>query len=61
MALRRARRTYAQIHVVLPGVSAATLSRVLRRHGLSRLAALEPPKPAPVRDEYPAPGGLLDI
>ena len=54
-------RTYAQIRVVLPGVSMATLSRVLRRHGLQRLAALDPPKPAPVRYEYPAPGGLLHL
>ena len=43
VALRRARRTYAQIRVVLPGVSMATLSRVLRRHGLARLSSLEPP------------------
>ena len=61
LALRRARRTYAQIRVVLPGVSLATLSRVLRRHGLARLSALEPPRPAPVRYEYPAPGGLLHL
>ncbi len=61
VALRRARRTYAQIRVVLPGVSMATLSRVLRRHGLQRLAALEPPRPPPVRYEYPAPGGLLHL
>ena len=61
VALRRARRTYAQIRVVLPGVSMATLSRVLRRHGLARLANLDPPKPAPVRYEYPAPGGLLHL
>ena len=54
VALRRARRTYAQIRVVLPGVSMATLSRVLRRHGLARLAALDPPRPAPVRYEYSA-------
>ncbi len=61
VALRRAWRTYAQIRVVLPGVSMATLSRVLRRHGLQRLSALEPPKPTPVRYEYPAPGGLLHL
>ncbi len=61
VALRRARRTYAQIRVVLPGVSMATLSRVLRRHGLQRLSALEPPRPPPVRYEYPAPGGLLHL
>ena len=39
----------------------ATLSRVLRRHGLQRLSALEPPEPPPVRYEYPAPGGLLHL
>ena len=37
LALRRERRSYAQIRMVLP-VSKATLSRVLRRHGLHRLA-----------------------
>ena len=61
VALRRAPRRSAQIRVVLPGVSAATLSRVLRRRGLQRLSSLEPPKPAPVRYEYPAPGGLLHL
>ena len=61
MALRRARRTYAQIRVVLPGVSMATRARVLRRHGLARLSALEPPKPPPVRYEYPTPGGRLHL
>ncbi len=61
VALRRERRTYAQIRVVLPGVSVATLSRILRRHGLQRLSALEPPRPPPVRYEYPTPGGLLHL
>ena len=61
VALRRARRTYAHIRVVLPDVSMATLSRVLRRHGLQRLAALDPPRPAPLRYEYPTPGGLLHL
>ena len=61
VALRRERRTYAQIRIVLPGVSMATLSRVLRRHGLQRLASLEPPRPPPVRYEYPAAGGLLHL
>src|SRR2546428_2325580 len=44
LALRRERRSYAQIMTVLP-VSKATLSRVLRRHHLNRLSSLEPPKP----------------
>src|SRR2546423_2008583 len=37
VALRRERRSYAQIIMVLP-VSKATLSRVLRRHHLNRLS-----------------------
>ena len=61
VALRRQRRTYAQVRVILPGVSMATLSRILRRHGLHRLASLEPPRPPPVRYEYPAPGRLLHL
>jgi transposase InsO family protein len=60
IALRRARRSYAQIMMVLP-VSKATLSRVLRRHGLNRLAALDPPKPPSVRYERAAPGELLHL
>ena len=60
LALRRARRSYAQIQMVLP-VSKATLSRVLRRHGLHRLASLEPPKPPVVRYERDAPGDLLHL
>ena len=60
VALRRARRSYAQIRMVLP-VSKATLSRVLRRHGLSRLAALEPPAPPVQRYERDVPGELLHL
>ena len=60
LALRRERRSYAQIQMVLP-VSKATLSRVLRRHGLQRLASLEPPKPPVVRYERDAPGDLLHL
>src|SRR4051812_6125285 len=37
LALRRQRRSYAQITMVLP-VSKATLCRVLRRHHLNRLS-----------------------
>jgi transposase InsO family protein len=58
--LRRARRSFAQIRMVLP-VSKATLSRVLRRHHLSRLSSLEPPKPPPVRYERDHPGELLHL
>jgi hypothetical protein len=60
LALRRQRRSYAQILMVLP-VSKATLSRVLRRHGLHRLTALEAPKPPPIRYERDAPGDLLHL
>ena len=59
--LRRQRRTYAQIRTVLPHVSLATLSRLLRRHGLHRLSNLEPPKPPPIRYEHPHPGDLLHL
>ena len=60
LALRRERRSYAQIRMVLP-VSKATLSRVLRRHGLHRLASLEPPKPPVLRYERALPGELLHL
>ena len=60
LALRRQRRSYAQIRMLLP-VSKATLSRVLRRHGLHRLASLEPPKPPPQRYEREFPGDLLHL
>jgi len=58
--LRRERRSYAQIRMVLP-VSKATLSRVLRRHHLNRLSSLEPPKPPVVRYERDHPGELLHL
>jgi transposase InsO family protein len=58
--LRRARRSYAQIRMVLP-VSKATLCRVLRRHSLNRLASLDPPKPPVIRYERDAPGDLLHL
>lgn len=60
LALRRQRRSYAQIQMLLP-VSKATLSRVLRRHGLNRLSSLEPPKPPPQRYEHEHPGDLLHL
>ncbi len=60
LTLRRERRSYAQIRMVLP-VSKATLSRVLRRHGLHRLAALEPPKAPVQRYERATPGELLHL
>jgi hypothetical protein len=58
LALRRQRRSYAQIMMVLP-VSKATLSRVLRRHHLNRLSSLDPPKAPPRRYERATPGELL--
>jgi len=58
-ALRRRRHTGKQIAGEV-GVSAATVSRVLRRLGLNRLSALEPA--APVRRyERAAPGEILHI
>src|SRR5947208_2199043 len=60
LALRRERRSYAQILTILP-LSKATLSRVLRRHHLNRLSSLEPPKPPPLRYERAEPGELLHL
>jgi len=60
LALRRERRSYAQIMTVLP-VSKSTLSRVLRRHHLNRLSSLEPPKPPVQRYERAQPGELLHL
>ena len=58
-ALRRQRHTGEQIAAEV-GVSAATVSRVLRRLGLNRLSALEPAEPVR-RYERTAPGELLHI
>ncbi|MGL4236567.1 IS481 family transposase [Tabrizicola sp.] len=44
----------------LTGVSPATVSRVLRRAGLSRLKDLAPPGPV-VRYTYKEPGGLIHL
>lgn len=60
LALRRQRRSYAQILMVLP-ISKASLSRILRRHGLNRLRSLEPPKPPVIRYERATPGELLHL
>jgi len=60
LALRRQRRSYAQILMVLP-ISKASLSRILQRHGLNRLAALDPPKPPVLRYERATPGELLHL
>lgn len=57
--LRRRRLTQARIAASL-GVSKSTVSRVLRRAGLSRLRDLEPAAPV-VRYEHAAPGDLIHI
>lgn len=58
--LRRQRRTYAQILMVVP-VSKATLSRVLRRLGLNRLRFLNPAPPPAIRYERTRPGELIHL
>jgi transposase InsO family protein len=60
LALRRQRRSYAQIRLALP-ISKASLSRILQRHGLNRLRSLEPPKPPVIRYERASPGELLHL
>jgi transposase InsO family protein/transposase-like protein len=57
--LRRQRHTGAQIAADV-GVSAATVSRVLKRLGLNRLSALEPAEPIR-RYERAAPGEIIHI
>jgi hypothetical protein len=58
-ALRRQRHTGAQIAAEV-GVSAATVSRILKRRGLNRLSALEPAEPVR-RYERAAPGEIIHI
>lgn len=57
--LRRQRWTGAEIARALD-LSPATVARYLRRQGLARLRALEPPVPV-VRYEYPRPGALVHV
>ena len=57
--LRRQRYTGKQIAAEV-GVSAATVSRILRRLGINRLSALEPAEPVR-RYERAAPGELIHI
>lgn len=60
VALRRQRKTYAHILMLVP-VSKATVSRVLRRHGLNRLKFLDPEAPPPIRYEREHPGELIHL
>jgi len=57
--LRRQRWTGLRI-AQQTGLSRATVSRILRRHKLSRIRDLEPPRPAN-RYEHPNPGDLLHL
>ena len=57
--LRRQRHTQAQI-AAQTALSAATVSRILKRRGLSLLSALEPQEPRP-RYERAAPGELVHL
>jgi len=57
--LRRQRCTQCQIAVQV-GVSPATVSRVLKRRGLSLLSALEPRQPRP-RYERATPGEIVHL
>ncbi|MGO7972547.1 IS481 family transposase [Rhizobium ruizarguesonis] len=59
VALRRQRLTGKHI-AMETGVSPATVSRVLRRAGLSRMKDVDPAEPI-VRYEYAEPGGLIHL
>jgi transposase InsO family protein len=58
-ALRRERRTQAAISTEL-GLSQSTVSRILKRRGLSLLSAIEPAAPRP-RYERKTPGEIIHI
>jgi len=58
-ALRRQRRTQAAI-AAETGLSAATVSRILKRRGLSLLSAIEPAEPRP-RYERATPGEIIHM
>jgi transposase InsO family protein len=60
IALRRQRLLMKYIAAQLE-LSIATVSRLLKRAGLSRLSALDPPPPPVKRYEYAAPGDLLHL
>jgi len=56
---RRQRQTYGQI-AQATGIGESTVARLLKRQGLNRLAALEPPRPDN-RYEHDTPGDLLHL
>lgn len=60
LRLRRQRRSYAQIVMLVP-VSRATVWRILKRHRLNLLRYLDPAPPPVVRYERAAPGELIHL
>jgi transposase InsO family protein len=60
LRLRRERRSYAQIVMLVP-VSKATVWRILKRHGLNLLKALDPAPPPVIRYERNKPGELVHL
>lgn len=60
VALRKERRTGARIADEL-GVSPASISRILRQEGLSRIRDLEGPPPPPRRYEWEKPGQMIHV
>lgn len=58
--MRRQRHTQAHIAAAF-GVSPATVSRILKPRGLSRLSALEPQEPRRPRYERETPGEIIHI
>lgn len=59
LMLRRERKTYREIALVVP-VGLSTIARLMRRAGLHRLAELAPARPDN-RYAYPHPGDLLHL
>jgi transposase InsO family protein len=58
--LRRTRMSYPQI-VMHTKLSQSAVWNTLKRHGLNRLSALEPPKPPVIRYERATPGELIHL
>lgn len=59
LMLRRSRMSGPAIAARLQ-LPKSTVARILQRHGLSRLKALEPPQPI-IRYEWPSPGDMLHV